>query len=106
MNLNYNHYIIIALPFRFIDITYITYFLNKLNNQTTREAQKWFNQNKPMSLGRFLWRTYDRFMRAYFGRKGYKDGFIGFVIAFNAGLYQYLSYLKYRELELAIKKEK
>jgi glycosyltransferase involved in cell wall biosynthesis len=75
-------------------------FLAKLNRQTTWEAQKWYNAGKPMTKGRFLWRTYDRFMRAYFGRSGYKDGFIGFVIAFNAGLYQYVSYLKYRELVL------
>ncbi len=70
----------------------------KLNTQTTWEAQKWYNQNKPMRLGRFLWRGYDRFMRAYFGRKGYKDGFYGFVVAFNALLYQFFSYLKYREI--------
>lgn len=75
-------------------------FLNKLNKQTTWEAQKWFGQNKPMTLGRFLWRTYDRFMRAYFGRGGYKDGFIGFVIAYFSGLYQFISYLKYQELLL------
>ena len=73
-------------------------FLNKLNNQTTREAEKWFLQGKPMTLGRFLWRTYDRFMRTYFGRRGYKDGYIGFVIAFFAGFYQFLSYLKYLEI--------
>lgn len=75
-------------------------FLHKMNNQTTREAQKWFDNNKPMRLGRFLWRTIDRFWRAYFGRKGYKDGFIGFSVAFYAGLYQFISYLKYRELIL------
>ena len=73
-------------------------FLNKLNNQTTREAQKWFEQNKPMRLGRFIWRTYDRFIRTYFVKKGYKDGYIGFVVAYLAGLYQFLSYLKYREI--------
>jgi len=73
-------------------------FLNKLNNQTTREAEKWYSQHKPMRLVRFLWRTYDRFMRTYFTRKGYKDGFIGFVVAFFAGFYQFLSYLKYREI--------
>ena len=73
-------------------------FLNKLNNQTTREAEKWNSQHKPMRLARFLWRTYDRFMRTYFTRKGYKDGFIGFVVAFFAGFYQILSYLKYREI--------
>lgn len=73
-------------------------FLNKLNNQTTREAQKWYVQKKPMRLGRFIWRSYDRFMRTYFTRRAYKDGFIGFMVAFFAGMYQFLSYLKYREI--------
>lgn len=73
-------------------------FLSKLNNQTTREAEKWFKQNKPMRLGRFIWRTIDRFIRTYIGRKGYKDGSIGLAVAFYAGLYQFISYLKYREL--------
>lgn len=81
-------------------------FLAKLNNQTTREAQKWFSQDKPMHLGRFLWRTIDRFIRTYIGRKGHKDGFIGFVVAFNAALYQFISYLKYRELILERRKDK
>jgi glycosyltransferase involved in cell wall biosynthesis len=79
-------------------------FLGKLNNQTTREAEKWLNQNKPMRLGRFIWRSVDRFMRTFIGRKGYRDGSIGFVVAFFAGLYQFISYLKYRELIL--KKER
>ncbi|HAH20823.1 MAG: hypothetical protein A2Y00_03015 [Omnitrophica WOR_2 bacterium GWF2_43_52] len=73
-------------------------FLSKLNNQTSREAQKWYGQNKPMRLGRFIWRTYDRFFRSYIGKKAYKDGFMGFIVAYFAGLYQFLSYLKYREL--------
>ncbi|MDD4900273.1 MAG: glycosyltransferase family 2 protein [Candidatus Omnitrophica bacterium] len=73
-------------------------FLNKLNNQTTREAQKWYGQNKPMRLGRFWYRAVDRFVRSYFVRKGYKDGFYGFLIAYFAALYQFLSYLKYREI--------
>ncbi len=73
-------------------------FLSKLNNQTTREAQKWFNQNKPMRLARFTYRSIDRFLRTYIGRRGYKDSFIGFAVAFYASLYQFISYLKYREL--------
>lgn len=74
-------------------------FLNKLNNQTTREAQKWFEQAKPMRFWRFMRRTVDRFFRAYIGKKAYKDGFIGFVVAYFAALYQFVSYLKYKELE-------
>jgi len=73
-------------------------FFAKLNNQTTREAQKWFDLNRPMRMTKFIWRTIDRFIRTYIGRKGYKDGLIGFFVAFNAGLYQFISYLKYREL--------
>jgi len=74
--------------------------MNKLNNQTTREAEKWLNQHKPMRLGRFIWRTTDRFFRTYIGRRGYRDGFMGFAVAFFAAFYQFLSYLKYRELIL------
>jgi glycosyltransferase involved in cell wall biosynthesis len=81
-------------------------FLNKLNNQTTREAQKWFAQHKPMTLVRFSYRTIDRFIRTYVGRRGYKDGLIGFVIAFYASLYQFISYLKYKELVLERRKVK
>jgi len=87
------------------DIIHFSYrdfhhFLNKLNRQTTLEAQKWHNQNKPMGLGKFLWRSIDRFMRSYVGKKGYKDGFMGFVVAYFAALYQFISYLKYKELIL------
>ncbi len=80
-------------------------FLHKLNNQTTREAKKWFDNNKPMHWGRFLWRSIDRFMRSYIGRQGWRDGFLGFAVAFYAGLYQFVSYLKYRELAM-LNKEK
>ena len=73
-------------------------FLGKLNRQTTWEAAKWHAQNKPMRIGRFLYRTTDRFIRSYFARKGFKDGFIGFVVAYFAALYQFVSYLKYREI--------
>ncbi len=73
-------------------------FLAKLNNQTTREAEKWYKQKKPMRAGRFIYRTLDRFLRAYIGRKGFKDGSLGLAIAFFAGLYQFVSYLKYCEI--------
>jgi hypothetical protein len=75
-------------------------FFAKLNKQTTWEAQKWYRLGRPMRLGRFLYRTIDRFIRVYVAKKGHKDGFIGFVVAFNAALYQFISYLKYREIIL------
>lgn len=75
------------------------HFLASLNRQTTLEAKKWIETGRSMSLGRAVWRTIDRFPRSYIGKKGYKDGFIGFMIAFFASLYQIMSYAKYWELK-------
>ena len=73
-------------------------FLNKLNKQTTLEAKKWIRTNRQMSLGRAAWRAIDRFFRRFIGKKGYKDGFIGFMVAFFDTLYQIMSYAKYRQM--------
>ena len=75
------------------------HFLASLNRQTTLEAKKWIETGRSMSLGQAVWRTMDRFPRSYIGKKGYKDGFIGFMIAFFASLYQIMSYAKYWELK-------
>ena len=75
------------------------HFLASLNRQTTLEARKWINTNRNMSLGRAVWRTIDRFPRTFIRKKGYKDGFIGFMVAFFASLYQIMSYAKYWEMK-------
>jgi len=75
------------------------HFLASLNRQTTLEAQKWIDTGRKMSFGRALWRTIDRFFRSFVGKKGYKDGFIGFMIAFFASLYQVMSYAKYWQMK-------
>ena len=74
-------------------------FLKKLDNQTTREAKKWFSTGRKMRLGKALWRTLDRFFRTYLVKKGYKDGVVGLVVALFAGFYQILSYAKYWEMK-------
>lgn len=75
------------------------HYLTKLNNLTTLEARKWFETKRNMTFGKAMWRTLDRFPRAYIFKKGYKDGFIGFMVAFFASLYQIVSYAKYWELK-------
>ncbi|GEM_PF-115472 len=75
------------------------HYLAKLNGQTTLEAEKWIQTNRRMSLGKALWRTFDRFPRAYIAKKGYKDGFIGFMVAFLGSFYQLMSYAKYWEVQ-------
>ncbi len=75
------------------------HFLASLNRQTTLEAQKWIDTGRHMSLGHAIWRTMDRFPRSFLRKKGFKDGFIGFMIGFFASLYQVMSYAKYWELK-------
>jgi glycosyltransferase involved in cell wall biosynthesis len=79
-------------------------FLNKMNKQTTLEAAKWFRDKRRMGKLKAAWRAYDRFMRTYFTKKSYKEGFVGFMVAYFAALYQILSYAKYWELRKNEKK--
>jgi len=94
------------------DIIHYTYknwesFLNKLNKQTTLEAKKWYNYSLispkkaryKMNFIHTLWRVFDRFIRVFIVKKGYRDGFIGFMLAYFASLYQIVSYAKYKELK-------
>ena len=78
------------------------HFLGSLNRQTTLEARKWIQTGRHMSLGKAIWRTIDRFPRSYIRKRGYKDGFIGFMIAFFASLYQIMSYAKYWQMKKEI----
>lgn len=79
------------------------HFLQSLNRQTSLEAEKWIETGRTMSLAKAIWRTVDRFFRSFIGKAGYKDGFIGFMVAFYASLYQIISYAKYWEIKKGIK---
>ncbi len=80
------------------------HFLNSLNYQTTQEAKKWITTGRNMSLGHAAWRTIDRFFRRFIGKRGFMDGFIGFMIAFFDSLYQIISYAKYRQMKIERRK--
>ena len=77
----------------------VGHFLGSLNYQTTKEAQKWFEDKRKMSLTRALRKTLDRSFKAYILKQGYRDGFIGLVVGVFAGLYQFITYAKYRQLK-------
>jgi glycosyltransferase involved in cell wall biosynthesis len=74
-------------------------FINKLNRQTTLEAIKWYKENRKIKILKALRKTCDRFFKAFVLKKGYRDGFIGFMLAMFAGLYQIFSYAKYWEMK-------
>jgi len=94
------------------DLLHYTYrdwqdFIKKLNKQTTLEAVKWHklsldNPKKArykMNVIHALYRTLDRFIRTFFAKKGYRDGFIGFMFAYFSSVYQIISYAKYRKMK-------
>jgi glycosyltransferase involved in cell wall biosynthesis len=76
----------------------LEHFLGSVNRQTTLEAQKWFDTGRKFTFGLMLWRATDRFCRRYLVKQAYRDGMYGFVIAYFDSLYQFLSYVKYREI--------
>lgn len=84
-----------------IHLAYKNYadMLNKINHQTSFEAKKWFRDKRKMSLSRAIRKTIDRFLRAFIGKRGFRDGFLGFMLAIFGGFYQILSYAKYTELK-------
>jgi hypothetical protein len=73
-------------------------FINKLNKQTTLEALKWHIQGKKLGLLHAFWKIFDRFFRRYVRKKGYKDGYYGFVAAVLSGFYQFAAYSKLQEI--------
>lgn len=73
-------------------------FIESLNNQTTLEAEKWFDERRKIGIGKALRKTCDRFLKAYILKRGFLDGVTGLIFAMAAGLYQIFSYVKYQEM--------
>jgi len=83
------------------DIVHYSYrdfhdFFASLNGQTTLEAKKWFDEKRKIGFLKMSRKFCDRFLKTYLLKKGYKDGLIGFTVAYANGLYQLMSYVKYR----------
>lgn len=76
-------------------------FVQKLDRQTTLEAEKWVADGRRVSLAKAIWRTCDRFVRTYVGKQGFREGRLGWFIAQMAARYQWRSYVKYRCLRRA-----
>ncbi len=88
------------------DILHYTYrdftdAIAKLDRQTDLEAKKWFREKRKVGVFGTLRKMVDRFCRAYYSKKGHKDGVIGLFLAVNSGMYQFLSFAKYWEMKKA-----
>ncbi len=74
----------------------ISDMIHRLDRYTTVRAQDLRDSGDIGSLANNLRRLFSRFFKCYIGRKGYREGGWGFLIALMAGLFPLLSYLKAR----------
>jgi glycosyltransferase involved in cell wall biosynthesis len=74
----------------------ISGMLQRLDRYTTIRAQDLRDSGDIGSFGHNVRRIVSRFWKCYVGRRGYREGPYGFLIALCAGLYPILSYLKAR----------
>jgi glycosyltransferase involved in cell wall biosynthesis len=74
----------------------ISDMLQRLDRYTTARAQDLRDSGNIGTLPHNLRRIFSRFWKCYVGRRGYREGAWGFVIALCAGLYPILSHLKAR----------
>jgi len=74
----------------------ISEMIRRLDRYTTARAADLRESGDPGSLLRNLRRIVTRFLKCYVGRRGYREGSYGFLIALFAALYPILSYLKAR----------
>ncbi|MGO1117460.1 glycosyltransferase family 2 protein [Rhodovibrionaceae bacterium A322] len=68
--------------------------LRRLNGYSTARAKDLLDSGNIGSLANNIRRFFSRFVKCYWGRKGYREGRLGLLIALCAGLYPLLSYLK------------
>ncbi len=85
------------------DIVHYSYrdfhdFFQSLNNQTTLEAKKWFKERRNVNFIKVHRKALSRFLKGYIQKGGYKDGLLGFAISWAGGLYQFMSFIKYKEM--------
>ena len=74
----------------------ISDMLRRLDRYTTARARDLRASGHIGSFAGNVRRLFTRFLKCYVGRRGYREGPYGFLIALFAGLYPLLSYLKAR----------
>jgi glycosyltransferase involved in cell wall biosynthesis len=74
----------------------ISDMIRRLDRYTTARARDMRAQGSTESFGRNFRRLFTRFFKCYVRRKGYREGYYGFLIAFFAAIWPMLAWLKFR----------
>lgn len=76
----------------------ISQHIDQIQKFTTIAAQTLHQKGRKTSIATILFNSWFKFVRDYFLRLGFLDGFYGFVVAFNSAFATYLKYLKLYDL--------
>jgi len=71
--------------------------IERLNSYSTLSAGNNFERGKKSGIFKLIFSPTLVFIKSYFFRLGFLDGFFGFVICFNAAYYNFLKYAKQNE---------
>jgi glycosyltransferase involved in cell wall biosynthesis len=74
----------------------ISDMLRRLDRYSTARARDMRANGSTETFGRNLRRLFTRFFKCYVRRKGYKEGYWGFLVALLAALWPMLAWLKYK----------
>jgi hypothetical protein len=77
----------------------ISHHLEKFNRYSSLFTQDAFVRKEKVKFYQLLLKPFIRFIRGYFIKKSFLDGFVGFVIAFMQSFEVFLRYAKLWELE-------
>ena len=79
----------------------IAHHMQKLNDYSSLSAEKMHASGKRISWPMILFKAFFGFVRAYILRKGFLDGWQGFVVSVSTAVSVYYKYLKLKELEIS-----
>jgi glycosyltransferase involved in cell wall biosynthesis len=78
----------------------IAHHMQKLNSYSSLSAEKMHASGRCISWPMILFKAFFGFVRAYILRKGFLDGWQGFVVSVSTALSVYYKYLKLKELKI------
>ena len=76
----------------------ITYHINKINILTSQAAAEMLQKGEKDSYSSILINPFIKFCKSYLLQAGFRDGFVGLIIALLGSYYVFLKYLKLWEL--------
>ncbi len=74
------------------------HYVNKLNHYSDLQSLESFQKNKKVNFFHFLIKPLFRFIKHYFIKQGFRDGYVGFVIAYLQSYAVFSRYVKLWQL--------